>query len=213
LEKSVLPPVIPPGLPSDLLERRPDIAEAERLLVAANARIGVAKGAFFPVIRLTGAAGFESCEVQSLFNWESRVWSMGPSITFPIFEGGRNRANLRRSRAVYEENVANYRQRILVAFKEVQDSLTGARLLSQQAEFQEQSRASARMTADISNKRYQAGLVSYLEVVDSERTALNAERESVRVAGERLLIRVQLVKAIGGGWQDSTLTRLASRGR
>lgn len=119
-------------VPSDLLERRPDIAEAERSLAAANARIGVAKAAFFPVVRLTGVAGFESMDVDTLFNWQSRVWSVGPSITLPLFQGGRNRANLKRSQAVFEENVANYRQRILVAFKEVQDTLTGARLLSQQ---------------------------------------------------------------------------------
>jgi len=213
LDGNTLPPVIPAGLPGDLLERRPDIAEAERLLAAANARIGVAKAAFFPVVRITGTAGFESFDVESLFNWESRVWSIGPSVTLPLFQGGRNRANLKRSRAAYEENVANYRQRILVAFKEVQDALTGARLLSEQAAVQDQSRASARNTADISNKRYRAGLVSYLEVVDSERTALGAERESARIAGQRLVTSIQLVKALGGGWQDSSLPKLASRAR
>lgn len=209
----VLPPVIPPGLPGDLLERRPDIAEAERFLASANARIGVAKGAFFPVVRLTGAAGFESFEVDSLFSWESRVWSLGPSITLPIFQGGRNRANLKRARALFEENVANYRERILVAFKEAQDALTGARLLSEQAEMQNQSRSSARRTADISHKRYRAGLVSYLEVVDSERTALSAERQSVRITGQRLVTSVQLIKAIGGGWQHSNLPKLSSLSR
>jgi multidrug efflux system outer membrane protein len=211
LATDTLPPVIPAGLPGDLLERRPDIAEAERLLAAANARIGVAKAAFFPVVRLTGTAGFESFDVESLFNWESRVWSIGPSISLPLFQGGRNRANLKRSQAVFEENVANYRQRILVAFKETQDALTGARLLSEQAVLQDQSRASARKTADISNKRYRAGLVSYLEVVESERTALGAERESARLTGQRLVTSVQLLKAIGGGWHDSNLPKLASR--
>jgi multidrug efflux system outer membrane protein len=210
LDANTLPPVIPVGLPSDLLERRPDIAEAERLLAAANARIGVAKGAFFPVVRLTGAAGFESLDVDTLFNWESRVWSIGPSITLPLFQGGRNRANLKRSQAVFEENVANYRQRILAAFKEVQDALTGARLLSQQADAQERSRTSARKTADISSTRYRAGLVSYLEVVESERTALNAERESARLTGQRLVTSVQLIKALGGGWADSVLPKLAA---
>jgi multidrug efflux system outer membrane protein len=211
LAANTLPPVIPAGLPSDLLERRPDIAEAERALAAANARIGVAKAAFFPVVRLTGLAGFESMDVDTLFNWQSRVWSIGPSITLPLFQGGRNRANLKRSQAVFEENVANYRQRILVAFKEVQDGLTGARLLSQQATAQERSLASARKTADISNVRYRAGLVSYLEVVESERTALTAERESARLDGQRLVTSVQLIKALGGGWADSALPRLAAR--
>jgi len=210
LATNTLPPVIPAGLPAELLERRPDIAEAERILAAANARIGVAKAAFFPVVRLTGAAGYESLDVESLFNWESRIWSIGPSITLPLFQGGRNRANLKRSQAVYDENVANYRQRILVAFKEVQDSLTGARLLSQQADAQERSRASARKTADISSTRYRAGLVSYLEVVESERTALNADRESARLVGQRLVTSVQLIKALGGGWADSVLPTFAN---
>ncbi len=209
LALTTLPPAIPPGLPSDLLERRPDIAEAERVLASANTRIGVAKAAFFPVVRLTGLAGFESMDVETLFNWESRVWSIGPSITLPIFQGGRNRANLQRSKAAFEENVANYRQRILVAFSEVQDALTGSRLLSQQAEAQARSFASARKTAEISDSRYRAGLVSYLEVVESERTALSAEREFARIAGQRLVTSVQLIKALGGGWADSALPRLA----
>jgi len=209
LDANVLPPIIPAGLPGDLLERRPDIAEAERNLAAANARIGVAKAAFFPVVRLTGMAGFNSFDVESLFNWESRVWSLGPSITLPLFQGGRNRANLKRSQAVFEENVALYRQQVLVAFKEVQDALTGAKLLSQQADAQTRSLASARKTAEISNTRYRAGLVSYLEVVDSERTALAAERDSARISGQRLVTSVQLVKALGGGWADSNLPALA----
>ena len=213
LDESALPPVIPPGLPSSLLERRPDIAEAERNLAAANARIGVAKGAFFPVVKLVGTAGFESFEAESLFNWESRVWSIGPSITLPIFQGGRNRANLKRSQAVFEENVARYRQQILIAFREVQDALTGARLLSQQADAQNRSFVSARKTASLSNTRYLAGLVSYLDVVDSERTALSAEREAARVTGQRMVTSVQLIKALGGGWADSALPPLASKAK
>jgi multidrug efflux system outer membrane protein len=213
LDENALPPVIPAGLPGDLLERRPDIAEAERALAASNARIGVAKAAFFPVVRLTGAAGFESFDVDTLFNWESRAWSIGPSISLPIFQGGRNRANLKRARAAYEENVANYRQRILVAFKETQDALTGARLLSEQAGARIETRASARRTAELSDKRYRAGLVSYLEVVDSERTALSAERDLARITGQRFVTSVQLIKAIGGGWQDSSLPKLASKNR
>jgi len=213
LDENTLPPVIPPGLPSSLLERRPDIAEAERNLAAANARIGVAKGAFFPVVKLVGTAGFESFEAESLFNWESRVWSIGPSITLPIFQGGRNRANLKRSQAVFEENVALYRQQILVAFKEVQDALTGARLLSGQSTAQDRSRVSAHKTVELSNSRYQAGLVSYLEVVDSERTALTAEREYARIIGQRLVTSVQLIKALGGGWADSALPPLANKSK
>jgi len=209
LSRDVAPPMIPAGLPSELLERRPDIAEAERTLMAANARVGVAKAAFFPVVRLTGVAGFESMDVETLFNWESRIWSLGPSITFPLFEGGRNRANLKRARAAYDENVATYRQQILFAFREVQDSLTGTRLLNQQAEAQARSVASSRRTADISNTRYLAGLVSYLEVVESERTALDAERGAAQIAGQRLVTSVQLIKALGGGWQDASWQHVA----
>src|SRR4029078_3510239 len=112
---------VPPGLPSELLERRPDIAAAERSLAAANARIGVAKAAFFPAISLTGSAGFASGEIDRLFNADSRAWSIGPSLYLPLFQGGRNRANLDRSRAAFDEAVALYRQRVLVAFREVQD--------------------------------------------------------------------------------------------
>ncbi len=211
LATNALPPIIPAGLPSELLERRPDIAEAERRLAAANARIGVAKAAFFPVVRLTGIAGFESADVETLFTWQSRVWSLGPSITFPIFEGGRNRANLKKAWAVYEENVAVYRQQILVAFKETQDALTAARLLSQQAAAQNLSLASARKSAELSNTRYISGLVSYLDVVDSERTALSAERQSARLTGARMITSVQIVKALGGGWGETVLPKLASR--
>src|SRR6185312_9414769 len=127
------PPAIPAGLPADLLERRPDVAEAERQLAAANARIGVAKAAFFPVLRLTGSGGYVSGDIDNLFNWDSRVWSIGPSISLPIFAGGRNRANYKRSKAAFEEAVAKYRQRILVAFGEVEDSLADIRHLSTQA--------------------------------------------------------------------------------
>jgi multidrug efflux system outer membrane protein len=201
----LLPPVIPPGLPSDLLERRPDVAESERLLASQNARIGIAKAAFFPVVRLTGAAGLESGDISTLFNWQSRAWSLGPSISLPIFEGGRNLANLKRSQGAYEEAVAKYRERILVAFSEVENGLSGLRILAEQATAQSRSVTAAGRTADISNKRYLAGLVSYLEVVDSDRTKLQTEREAARILGQRLVTSVQLVKALGGGWQDSSL--------
>src|SRR5205085_7511829 len=133
------PPPVPAGLPAELLERRPDVAEAERQLAAANARIGVAKAAFFPVVRLTGSGGFVSGDIDSLFKWESRVWSLGPSLSLPIFAGGRNRAEYKRSQAAYQEAVAKYRQRILVAFGEVENSLAGVYHLSKQAEAQERA--------------------------------------------------------------------------
>jgi hydrophobe/amphiphile efflux-1 (HAE1) family protein/NodT family efflux transporter outer membrane factor (OMF) lipoprotein len=196
------PPAIPAGLPADLLERRPDVAEAERQLAAANARIGVAKAAFFPVLRLTGSGGYLSGEIDNLFNWDSRVWSIGPSLSLPIFAGGRNRANHKRSQAAYEEAVAKYRQRILVAFAEVENSLAAIHHLSDQAEAQDRAVAHARRAAELATDRYRAGLVSYLEVVDANRATLQSERGSAQLMGQRLATTVQLIKALGGGWQS-----------
>ena len=194
------PPSIAPGLPSQLLERRPDVAAAERQMAAANARIGIAQTAFFPAIRLTGSAGYQSGEIASLFDWSSRSWALGPAISLPIFDGGRNSANLARARAAHEEAVANYRQQLLVAFGEVEDSLLGLRLLSDQAGVQERAVQAARRAAELSDKRYRAGRVSYLEVVDTQRTALQAERAAVQILGQRLQTSVLLIKALGGGW-------------
>jgi multidrug efflux system outer membrane protein len=200
-----LPPVIPAGLPADLLERRPDVAEAERQLASANARIGVAKAAFFPVLRLTGSGGFVSGDVDSLFKWESRVWSLGPSLSLPIFAGGRNRADYKRSQAAYQEAVAKYRQRILVAFGEVENSLAGIFHLSNQAVAQDRAVANARRAAELATDRYRAGIVSYIEVVDASREALSAERGRAQLAGQRLVTAVQLIKALGGGWSEQQM--------
>jgi multidrug efflux system outer membrane protein len=194
--------VVPTGLPGDLLERRPDVAQAERDLASANARIGIAKAAFFPVVRLTGSGGFVSGDIESLFNWDSRVWSLGPSVSLPLFAGGRNRANLSRSHASYDEAVAKYRQRVLIAFSEVENSLSGIDFLARQAEAQDRALASARRAAELAAQRYTAGIVSYLEVVDANRGALLAERNSAQIVGERLIAGVQLIKALGGGWQE-----------
>lgn len=193
-------PTVPAGLPSALLERRPDIAAAERGLAAANARIGVAKAAFFPAISLTGAAGFASAEVDGLFKADSRIWSIGPSIYLPIFQGGRNRANLERSRAAYDESVARFRQQVLVAFREVQDALTAARLLAEQAAAQERALVASRRAVTLVQARYDAGLVSFLEVIDAQRTALATERGSAQLTALRLNAAVALIKALGGGW-------------
>jgi len=199
---SQLPP-IPAGLPSALLSRRPDIVAAERQLAAANARIGVAKAAFFPAISLTGSAGYASADISNLFKSDSRLWSIGPSLYLPIFQGGRNRANLANARAVFEENVAAYRQSVLIAFREVQDALTASRLLVDQSAAQSRAVASARRGADLAQKRYDAGYVSYLEVVDAQRTALDVERADAQLAGQRWVTEIALIKALGGGWQQS----------
>lgn len=196
------PPAIAAGLPSSLLERRPDIATAERLMMAANARIGVAKAAFFPAIHLTGSAGWASNELSTLFDWGNRSWALGPFVSLPIFDAGRNRAGLEGTRAVWEESVALYRQQVLVAFSEVEDSLSDLYFLANQAAALQQAVASARDAAELSGKRYRAGLVSYLEVVVSERTALLTEQLATQVQGQRLQASVSLIKAIGGGWEE-----------
>jgi multidrug efflux system outer membrane protein len=199
------PPAIPAGLPADLLERRPDVAEAERQLAAANARIGVAKAAFFPVLRLTGSGGYVSADVDNLFNWEGRVWSLGPSLSLPIFAGGRNVANYNRSKSAYDESVARYRQQILVAFGDVENSLAGIHHLGVQFTAQNRAVTNARRAAELAGDRYRAGIVSYLEVVDANREALLAERGRAQLAGQRLAASVQLIKALGGGWTAQQL--------
>jgi multidrug efflux system outer membrane protein len=196
------PPAVPAGLPSTLLERRPDIAAAESSLVAANAQIGVAKAAFFPSISLTGSAGYASGEIDRLFSGDSRAWSIGPSVYLPVFQGGRNKANLERSRAAYEESVARYRQRVLVAFREVQDALTATQLLGSQAEAQERAVAAARRAGDLAQTRFDAGFVNYFEVIDAQRTLLATERAATQLGAQRLLTSVALIKALGGGWTN-----------
>ncbi len=194
------PPRIPAGLPSHLLERRPDVAVAERGLAEANARIGVAVAAFFPRVNLTGAGGFESASIGQLFNWESTIWQIGPNVQLPIFEGGRNVANLHVARAQYNEGVARYRQQVLVAFEDVENALVDLRTLGVQAEAQDRAVAAARRTLELSNQQYQKGAVTFLDIVDAERTVLNSERQSALLLGQRMQATVQLIKALGGGW-------------
>ena len=200
-----VPPEIPAGLPSDLLERRPDVSQSERLLASANARIGVAKAAFFPVVSLTASGGYLSGELENLFNWGSHVWSIGPSISLPIFAGGRNRANYHRSQAAFEEAVARYRQQVLVAFGDVENSLSGIRHLADQSEAQHRAVTQARRAADLATQRYRSGIVSYIEVIDANRDALQAERAAAQLAGQRLITTIQLIKALGGGWNREQL--------
>jgi multidrug efflux system outer membrane protein len=205
-----VPPQIPAGLPADLLERRPDVAQAERLLASANARIGVAKAAFFPVVSLTASGGYLSGELDNLFNWDSHVWSIGPSVSLPIFAGGRNRANYHRAQAAFEEAVARYRQQVLVAFGDVENSLSGIRHLADQSTAQRRAVAQASRSADLATQRYRSGIVAYIEVIDAERDALQAERANAQLAGQRLVATVQLIKALGGGWNNQQLFSKAS---
>ena len=199
---SIVPPEIPAGLPSELLQRRPDLVAAEHNLEAANARIGVAKAAFFPTIKLTGAAGFASADLGSLVDWPSRFASFGPSISVPVFQGGRNVANLKAAEARYEQNIATYRGAVLNAFREVEDSLSDLSTLAAQAEAVNRALVSARDTAALANERYQRGLSSYLEVVDAQRAALQAERQDTQLRGQRAVSTILLAKALGGGWEN-----------
>ncbi len=198
-------PAVPAGLPSDLLERRPDVARAERRLAAANSRIGIAKASFFPSLRLTGSGGVLSADMDTLFKWDSRTWAIGPTLTLPLFQGGRNRSDLTRARAGYDEAVSAYRQQVLVAFAEVQENLSGLKSLHDQAVAAEAADKAAGRAVELARARHDAGASSQLEVIDADRTALAVRRESARIQGQRRVATVQLVKALGGGWDGAAL--------
>ena len=205
-------PNVPVGVPSELLERRPDIAAAERRMAAANAQIGVAVSAFYPQVFLSGAAGFQSIGVDTLFDWPSRVWSFGPSVTLPIFTGGQNRSQLALARASFNETVANYRQTVLGAFQEVEDQLAAEHLLATQLEAQGAAFAAAEHTLEVANNRYKAGVVTYLEVATAQTAALNNERSFAQIKGQQFSAEVGLIKALGGGWESHSNSRpLASK--
>jgi outer membrane protein, multidrug efflux system len=199
------PPELDAGLPSDLLERRPDIAEAEREMVVANAQIGVAKAAYYPSLNLFGQGGWQAADITKLANVGSTVWALGANVTQDIFSGGALRAQVQFARAGYEANVANYRQTVLGAFQEVQDEITGLSVLIQAQQSQQLAVDAARRTLDISTSRYSGGLVSYLDVVTAQQNLLTDEQELAVIQGQRLVSSVLLVKALGGGWDASSL--------
>ena len=202
---TALPPVpaIPPGLPSDLLERRPDIARAERALSAAAARFGVASTALFPSLRLAGNGGFMGTDFSNLFESISRQWSIGPSVSLPLFAGGRNRAALEQARAVHEEALAAYRQAVLVAFADVESQLAALSRLAAQEEAIRRSLGHALKGAEIARTRHKAGTSPWLEVLVANRSVLALERRVAQVSGQRLIASVALIKALGGGWNQS----------
>jgi len=197
---SLDPPILPAGVPSELLERRPDIAAAERRMASANANVGVATAAFYPKVELSGIAGFESVNAGTLFSWPSHIWAWGPSLTFPLFEGGLLRADLRQAKAAYDEVVARYRQSVLSAFAEVEDNLAGQQLLVTEHAAEADALQAAQKTLEIANNRYRAGLVTYLEVATAQNAALDLERTAVRLRGDQLVTTVALIKSLGGGW-------------
>ena len=201
----ITPPNIPAGIPSQLLERRPDIAASERRTAAANEQIGIARAAFFPSLALSGSAGFESTSIASLFNPSSFVFALGPTLGQTFFDGGRRRGFSEEAIAGYDRTVAEYRETVLVAYQQVEDSLVSLRVLSQEAEQQRQATAAARESQRIFNNRYVGGVDTYLQVITAQTTALNSERNDIDILRRRMESTVLLIKALGGGWDRAQL--------
>ena len=199
------PPAVPIGVPSDLLERRPDIAAAERSVAAANARIGVAEAAFYPNVNLSASAGLEASTLAKWLTWPARFWSVGPAVSEVLFDGGLRRAQTEQARAAYNAQVAAYRQTVLTGFQEVEDSLAALRVLEDEARVQQEALVAARQTVDVVTNQYKAGTVSYLNVIVAQTTALSNEQAALNILGRRMAASVSLVKALGGGWDASAL--------
>jgi len=199
------PPAIPVGLPSELLERRPDVAMQERLMAAANEQIGIARTAFFPDLVLSATAGFSSGNISTWFSWPSRVWAVGPQVAQTIFDAGRRRAQVENALAGYDVTVSNYRQTALAAFQEVEDNLSSLRILEAESAKQHEATAAAENSLQLSLNRYKGGLVTYLEVITAQSIALTNERTEADLLRRRMDASVLLIKALGGGWDLSKL--------
>jgi NodT family efflux transporter outer membrane factor (OMF) lipoprotein len=202
---SVPPPAVPPGLPSDLLERRPDIAAAERRVQEANANIGVARAAYFPNVTLSGGGGFESSTIGTLLQGPSGFWSLAGQAAEILFDGGLRRGLSEQARASYDQSVDNYRQTVLSSFQEVEDNLAALRILEQEAQTQDVAVAAAQHSLSLSETRYKGGVTNYLEVTTAQTAALSDEVAAVNILSRRLSASVLLVKAIGGGWDVSKI--------
>jgi NodT family efflux transporter outer membrane factor (OMF) lipoprotein len=202
------PPAIPPGLPSDLLERRPDIAAAERRVAEANDRIGIARAAYYPTISLSGTVGFEGSSFANLFNPASFLWAIGPTLSETVFDAGRRAAVSEQANASYDETVANYRQTTLTAFQQVEDNLVALRVLDLEATHQRQATKAAQSAEQIFDNRYVGGLDTYLQVVTAQTTALTNERNDIDIMRRQMDASVLLVKALGGGWNVTSLPKL-----
>lgn len=194
------PPPIPLGVPSDVLERRPDVATAERLMAFQNSQVGIARTAFYPHITLGSQAGLQSHSLGDLFTAPSLFWAVGVDALQPIFQGGRNRANLAAARSAYDQSVANYRQTVLTSFQQVEDGISGLNSLSQAATTQASAVEEARKQLTFANNRYVGGLTTYLDVITAQSTLLNNERLAAQLLGQQMVTSVYLVKALGGGW-------------
>ncbi len=201
-------PAIPLGIPSALLERRPDIAAAERRAASANAKIGVAEAAYYPALTLSATLGFQSRSFSQWLSYPSRFWTLGAALAQSIFDGGLRKAQTAQAAAVYDEMAANYRQSVLTAFQEVEDNLAALRVLDEEAQLQADAVKSARESAQIANNQYKAGVVSYINVINAEAIALNNERTELNVQSSQLSAAVLLIKALGGGWDSASLNQL-----
>ncbi|BBL76163.1 efflux transporter outer membrane subunit [Methylomagnum ishizawai] len=200
------PPPIPAGVPSELLERRPDIAAAERQVAAANAKIGVAKAAYFPTLTLSASTGFQSYSLSNLFNAARRYWALGPaSLSLLMFDGGARSAQMKQAIDAFDASAAAYRQTVLTGFQEVEDQLAALRILEQEYAVQAKAVRAARESVALAHNQYQAGITSYLDVMIVQAAALDNERTAVQVLGDRMVAAVLLVKALGGGWRASAL--------
>ena len=201
---AVFPP-IPAGLPSQLLERRPDIASAERHMAAANAQIGVAKAAYYPSISISASAGLQAASFANWFTWPSRFWALGPAISQTLFDGGLRRAQTEQARAAYDQTVASYRQTVLTGFQEVEDNLAALRILEAEAQAQEDAVEASKKSLAVTLNQYQSGIISYINVTVAQSTELANRRTAVGILGRRLTSSVLLIKALGGGWDAASL--------
>ncbi|MGB8886088.1 MAG: efflux transporter outer membrane subunit [Candidatus Korobacteraceae bacterium] len=199
------PVPVPLGVPSDLLERRPDVATAERQMAYENAEVGVATAAFYPQLTLSGTGGYQSTSITNLLTSPNAIWALGGDLLQPVFNGGRNRANLAYTKHTYDESVANYREAVLVAFQQVEDGLTGLNELSQATGTQNAAVSDARRALEIANNRYVGGVTSYLDVITAQSTLLSNQRLLTQLFGQQMVTEVYLVKALGGGWDASQI--------
>ena len=200
---NMVPPPIPVGVPSELLERRPDIASAERHIASANAQIGVAKSAFYPTVTLSASGGYESSKLSKWLTWPNHFWSVGTAIAESVFEGGLRRAQTTQAQAAYDASVAFYRQTVLTAFQEVEDNLAALRILEQEAQAQDEAVKASRQSVQLTVNQYKAGTVSYLNILVSQTVQLDNERTAVDIMSRRMAAGVLLIKALGGGWNVS----------
>ncbi|HLX44562.1 MAG TPA: efflux transporter outer membrane subunit [Bryobacteraceae bacterium] len=202
---TALPPAVPVGVPSQLLERRPDIAGAERRVAAANEQIGIAMAAFYPNLTLSGSAGLQNSSLTKWFSWPSRFWSVGPQLAETLFDAGRRRGVVEQQRAAYDATVAAYRQTVLTALQQVEDNLAALRILQAEAAKVQETVGSAQRELNVSTEQYKAGIQSYLTVITAQATLLAAQRSQVSLLSRRMVASVTLVQALGGGWQDANL--------